>query len=42
MTEIRQENVCPAQPEFENRFRRNWAKLKRNKAALAGGIMLLV
>ncbi len=42
MTEIRQENVCPAQPEFENRLRRNWAKLKRNKAALAGGIMLLV
>jgi len=42
MTEIRQENVCPAQPEFENRFRRKWAKLKRNKVALAGGIMLLV
>ena len=43
MTEIGEQNVCPvAQPEFENRLRRNWAKLKRNKAALAGGIMLLV
>lgn len=43
MTEIREQNVCPAaQPAFENRFRRKWAKLKRNKAALAGGIMLLV
>jgi peptide/nickel transport system permease protein len=43
MTEIREQNVCPAaQPEFDSRFRRKWAKLKRNKAALAGGIMLLV
>jgi len=43
MTEIRQESVCPAgQPAFENRFRRKWAKLKRNKAALAGGILLLM
>jgi peptide/nickel transport system permease protein len=43
MTETREESVCPAvQPAFENRFRRNWAKLKRNKAALAGGIMLLM
>ncbi len=43
MTEIREENVCPAaQPAIENRFRRKWAKLKRNKAALAGGIMLMV
>ena len=43
MTEFREENVCPAvQPAIENRFKRKWAKLKRNKAALAGGIMLLV
>jgi ABC-type dipeptide/oligopeptide/nickel transport system permease subunit len=43
MTEIREQNACPAvQLKFENRFRRKWAKLKRNKAALAGGIMLLV
>ena len=43
MTEISQQNVCPAvQPEFENRFRRSWVKLKRNKAALAGCIMLLL
>jgi len=44
MTETREESVCPAagQPAFENRFRRSWAKLKRNKAALAGGIMLLM
>jgi peptide/nickel transport system permease protein len=43
MTEIGEQNVCPAvQPAFESRFRRNWAKLKRNKAALAGGIMLLM
>lgn len=43
MTEFSQQNVCPAaQPEFENRFRRSWVKLKRNKAALAGCIMLLL
>ena len=43
MTETREESVCPAvQPAFENRFRRNWTKLKRNKAALAGAIMLLM
>lgn len=43
MTEIREKNVCPAvQPAFESRFRRQWAKLKRNKAALAGGVMLVL
>ena len=43
MTETAEQNICPAvQPEFENRFRRSWVKLKRNKAALAGCIMLLL
>lgn len=43
MTDTGEEFVCPAvPPAFENRFRRKWVKLKRNKAALAGGVMLLV
>ena len=43
MTEIKEDNICQA-AEWgpENRFRRSWAKLKRNKTALVGGILLLV
>jgi len=28
--------------EPHNRFRRNWAKLKRNRAAIAGGILIII
>ena len=42
MTEIKEDNVCQAAGWVpENRFRRSWAKLRRNKAALVGGILLL-
>jgi ABC-type dipeptide/oligopeptide/nickel transport system permease subunit len=42
MTEIKEDNVCqPMELATESRFRRKWTKLKRNKAALAGGIILL-
>ncbi len=42
MTEIKEDNVCqPRQWTAENRFRRSWAKLKRNKAAMFGGVLLL-
>ena len=37
MTEIKENNVCQTgEWVTENRFRRSWAKLKRNKAALVG------
>ena len=40
MTEIKENNVCQSGEWVpENRFRRSWAKLKRNKAALAGGVL---
>lgn len=42
MTEIKKDTICQSmQPATESRIRRNWAKLKRNKTAVAGGIMLL-
>ena len=42
MTEIKEDNVCQAAGWLpENRFRRSWAKLRRNRAALVGGILLL-
>jgi ABC-type dipeptide/oligopeptide/nickel transport system permease subunit len=43
MTEIKEDSVChPVQRVAENRFRRVWAKLKRNKVALVGGVLILV
>jgi ABC-type dipeptide/oligopeptide/nickel transport system permease subunit len=43
MTEIKEDNVCqPGEPVTEDRFRRIWAKLKRNKVALIGGVLILV
>ncbi len=43
MTEIKEDNVCqPGERVTENRFRHIWAKLKRNKAALVGGVLILV
>jgi ABC-type dipeptide/oligopeptide/nickel transport system permease subunit len=43
MTEIKEDNVCqPGERVTENRFRRIWAKLKRNKVALIGGVLILV
>ncbi|MGD8520409.1 MAG: ABC transporter permease [Desulfobacterales bacterium] len=43
MTEIKEDNVCqPAERVTENRFRRIWAKLKRNRVALVGGVLILV
>ena len=42
MTEIKEDNVCQTTEWVpENRFRRSWAKLRRNRAALVGGILLL-
>ena len=43
MTEIKEDHVClPMQQVAENRFRRVWAKLKRNKAALVGAFLILM
>jgi ABC-type dipeptide/oligopeptide/nickel transport system permease subunit len=43
MTEIKEDNVCqPGEPVAEDRFRRIWARLKRNKVALIGGILILI
>ena len=43
MTEIKEDNVCqPGGRVTANRFRRIWAKLKRNKIALFGGFLILV
>ncbi|MEJ2727875.1 MAG: ABC transporter permease [Deltaproteobacteria bacterium] len=43
MTEIKEENVCQsAEGLTEERFKRSWIKLKRNKAAMVGGVLLLV
>jgi ABC-type dipeptide/oligopeptide/nickel transport system permease subunit len=43
MTEQKDDDVCqPGEPVTQNRFKRQWIKLKRNKAALAGGILILV
>ncbi len=43
MTEMKEDTVCqPVTLAVDSRLRRNWTKLKRNKAALAGGIMLLI
>ena len=43
MTEIKEDNVCrPGERVTENRFRRIWAKLRRNKVALIGGVLILV
>jgi ABC-type dipeptide/oligopeptide/nickel transport system permease subunit len=43
MTEEMDKNVClPVELPAESRFRRFWAKLRRNKAAVAGGILLLL
>ncbi len=43
MTEITEDKVCrPVKLTTDSKFRRNWVKLKRNKAALAGGILILI
>ncbi len=43
MTEIKEDNVCrPGEGVTENRFRRIWGKLRRNKVALVGGVLILV
>jgi ABC-type dipeptide/oligopeptide/nickel transport system permease subunit len=43
MTEKKEDNVCrPGERATKNRFRRIWAKLKRNKVALVGGVLILV
>jgi ABC-type dipeptide/oligopeptide/nickel transport system permease subunit len=43
MTEETDKNVClPVELSAESRFRRFWAKLRRNKAAVAGAILLLI
>lgn len=43
MTEIKEDNVCQSgEWATENRFKHSWAKLKRNKAAIAGGVLILV
>ena len=43
MTEIKEDSVCQsAEGLTEERFKRSWIKLKRNKAAMVGGILLLV
>jgi len=43
MTEIKEDNVCQSGERVtENRFGRIWAKLKRNKVALVGGVLILV
>lgn len=43
MTEITEDKVCrPVKLTSDSKFRRNWVKLKRNKAALAGGILILI
>jgi len=44
MTEATEKGVCPAPHEVstDTGLRRFWFKLKRNKAALAGGVLLLV
>lgn len=43
MTEAPREPVCPAAAEpSADRSRRFWRKLRRNRAALAGGVLLLV
>lgn len=43
MTEQKNDDVCqPGELITQNRFKRQWIKLKRNKAALAGGILILV
>ncbi|HSO59969.1 MAG TPA: ABC transporter permease [Desulfobacterales bacterium] len=44
MTEATEKGVCPAPHEFstDTGLRRFWFKLKRNKASLAGGVLLLV
>ncbi len=43
MTEQKQDRICqPVELVTENRFRRRWVKLKRNKAALSGGILIIV
>ncbi|UCE54207.1 MAG: ABC transporter permease [Desulfobacterales bacterium] len=43
MTEIKEDNVCqPREPLSASRFRRNWAKLRRNKAALVGAVLILM
>lgn len=43
MTEITEDKVCrPVKLTSDSKFRRNWVKLKRNKAGLAGGILILI
>jgi ABC-type dipeptide/oligopeptide/nickel transport system permease subunit len=43
MTEIKEDNVCqPREPLSASRFRRRWAKLRRNKAALVGAVLILI
>ena len=43
MTEPTTDNVCQASwQDDESRFRRTWAKLKRNRAALVGGALIVV
>ncbi|UCH21500.1 MAG: ABC transporter permease [Deltaproteobacteria bacterium] len=43
MTEQKEDDVCqPGELVTDNRFKRQWVKLKRNKAALAGGMLIIV
>ena len=43
MTEKKEDKVSrPGERATENRFRRIWAKLKRNKVALVGGVLILI
>jgi ABC-type dipeptide/oligopeptide/nickel transport system permease subunit len=43
MTDIEKDKVCqPMERVTESQLRRKWVKLKRNKAALAGGILILI
>lgn len=43
MTETKEDSVCyPDKRVTENRSRRIWAKLKRNKVAVFGGVLILV
>jgi len=42
MTETRQPQARGTQRSADSQLKRNWAKLKRNKAALFGGVLILI
>jgi len=42
MTETTQPQAWSIQRSADSQFKRNWAKLRRNKAALFGGILILI